>query len=94
MVLPEAFVESVIEHMNTDHAQSLRDYAMAYGNLASVNSVILSGLSEKAMTLECHIGSRQETLTIPLTIEIKRPEQVRGVLVSMAKQARAQLEAR
>lgn len=91
MVLPESFVADVIEHMNADHPDSLRDYAMAYGKLDSVRNVSLTALSEKALTLECNLGQTRQMLTIPLIAEIKRPEQMRGVLVAMAKEARVLL---
>ncbi len=89
MALPEDFVAQVIEHMNSDHRDSLCEYAMAYGDAGQVDAATLTGLSVNSMTLECDLGGELRIIEIPLISRIDKPGQIRGVLVAMAKQARA-----
>ena len=89
-MLPEAFVKDVIEHMNTDHANNLHDFAVAFGGLESPGEVRLTRIDHQNMTLRCAgsgAGAATE-LTIALLKPVTRPEQLRGMLVAMAKRAR------
>lgn len=91
LALSESYVEKVIQHMNADHKDSLRDYAAAFGGVHFVDNVVLIGLSEHSITLQCDTNGQSQILDLPLITEITRPQQVRGVLVAMAKEARKKL---
>lgn len=92
MELPDSIVADVIEHMNADHADSLLDYAHVFGAVDRADSVTMTGLSSTTMTLQAVHGASAQMLEIPLVAEIKRPEQIRGVLVAMARQARKAMQ--
>lgn len=92
-VLAVEFISDVIEHMNTDHAESLSHYAVVFGSIDWADSVLMTKLTAGGLELECQSGSsRQECVWIDFEQPIKRPEQVRGVLVAMAKKARGAIE--
>ena len=57
-MLPEDFVTDVIAHMNSDHADSLRDYAIAFGGLDNPEQVELVGINETHMRMLCTTNSQ------------------------------------
>ena len=87
-MLPEEFVSDVIAHMNSDHADSLRDYAIAFGGQKNPEHVELLKIDETQMQLLCRSAGEVVEIRVPLLSSVKRPEQLRGMLVAMAKRAR------
>ncbi len=87
-MLSEEFVSEVIEHMNTDHAENLRDFAMAFGGVQVPNEVRMLNIDHQQMVLLCSGNGESTELTVPLLKPIERPEQLRGMMVAMAKRAR------
>jgi putative heme iron utilization protein len=87
-VLPQDFVKEVIEHMNTDHANNLHDFAIVFGGLASPGEVRMTHIDHQQMVLLCSGADAETELTIPLLKPVTKPEQLRGMLVAMAKRAR------
>ncbi len=88
-ILTTGFVEEVIGHMNTDHADSLKDYARAFAAVDWADNVVMTELQISGIGLLCQSDAgREEAVWVAFEAEIKRQEQVRGVLVALAKNAR------
>lgn len=89
------FKNYVIEHMNTDHSDSLVIYAKHYGKLASAKSAELIDISLTGMKLAVQVqangSSRTEHITVPFTKPLTDSSKYRVVLVEMAKEAAAAL---
>ncbi len=90
-VLPDEFVSDVITHMNSDHADSLRDYAVAFGGQNNPEHVELIKIDQTQMQLLCRSAGEVVEISVPLLSAVKRPEQLRGMLVAMAKRAREEI---
>lgn len=89
-VISSGFAEDVIEHMNTDHSDSLLEYAIAFTSANWAKKVLMTDLQSSGFTLLCQSGSgREESVWISFEPQLTRPQQVRGALVSMAKKARS-----
>jgi len=98
------FVASVVEHMNSDHADAVSNYAEAFGEwpagIENSESEPVKLTDVTANGIELSLGGQKRDLqkiTIPYTVaglpqELEGPEQVRTALVLMAKAARKALE--
>lgn len=89
------FIDGVIEHMNADHKRSLLDYASAFTDIDWANNATLLTIYHEGIELKCTaVDGREQTVNIAFKTPIKREQQLRGVLVAMAKDARQQLQSR
>lgn len=92
-VLSAEFISEVIEHMNSDHAESLKHYAAAFAEVDWADSVQLTSVTVTGIALECQSASgRKKSAHIEFPQALSRPGQVRGALVAMAKDARRIME--
>lgn len=92
-VLSAEFITDVTAHMNSDHAESLKDYAAAFASIDWADSVQMISMSVTGIELECQSANgRCEMVCVEFSKPLSRPEQVRGALVAMAKRARQTLE--
>lgn len=81
--------------MNSDHAESLRDYAIAFAKIDWAESVQIISMTVTGIELVCQSASgKKESVYVEFSKPLKRPEQVRGALVAMAKDARQKIEKR
>lgn len=92
-VMSPEFISDVIEHMNTDHVDSLQDYLRAFTSVNGGVNAKMTDLSVSGFELEYQsTAGATDRAWIPFGRAISRPEQVRGALVSMAKRARSHIE--
>jgi heme iron utilization protein len=77
----------IVEHMNQDHQQNLQDYARFYLQHAvqATDSIGLCGLDQFGMDLTINETKHR----IEFKSELGHAGEARGVLVEMAKAARA-----
>lgn len=88
-VLSAEFINEVTEHMNSDHADSLKDYAAAFAAVDWADSVRMTSLTVNGIELLCLSASGgNKSVHVEFAKALNRPEQVRGALVAMAKEAR------
>jgi len=105
--LNDDYKRSIIEHMNSDHADALVLYVKAYsanvvGDLENPTiSVTMTDIDETGVTLEvseeklAHVPGRSVNIKFADAVNLQkltRAEDVRSVLVLMTKQARTSLE--
>jgi hypothetical protein len=78
----------IIEHMNNDHAEALREIARHFGNLETEQSTMVS-CDRLGFVIRARTAEGMKGLRIPFTEEVRSAEDARRVLVAMVKQARA-----
>lgn len=87
--LDPTFVESVIEHMNEDHADALILYVRAYTEFGETNQATLVAIDRQEMRLT--IEQNETPVSIVFDPPLKDASEVRSRLVQLVKQARVQL---
>jgi len=78
------FVESVVVHMNQDHADAVRLYAHGFAGYQGEEEVKMTGICSQWLILT--IGESE--IRIRFDPALSGPEEVRSRLVSMAAEAR------
>ena len=91
MALTEQEMQSILEHMNQDHEDSLRIYVSYYGGIPKVRRAQLRALTRHEMRIEVQGEGVDCLLAIPLNHPIDTAEDARRVLVEMARIARQSL---
>ena len=98
------FIESVVEHMNLDHADAVSNYATAFApeitsrSMGDIRQTRMVDASASGITLEqtYDSGDRRQFFiafaAAGLPQELEGPEQMRSALVTMAKKARILVE--
>jgi putative heme iron utilization protein len=88
MMLNPEEVASVIEHMNTDHADAVRSYATVHAGRPEVVAARLTGIERDALILECSGVEQRFELEVRLPEPIETLRDARRVLIKMARSAR------
>lgn len=86
--LPPDLVASAIAHMNDDHAAAVLVYAQGLAGLRWATAATLLGIEETGIQLEVTAEGRDETVFIPFPRPLETPDDLRMVLVEMARTAR------
>ncbi len=82
-------IDSILAHMNTDHADAVLLYARALGKRREATAARMEQLSVNTMTLTVEDGSgTRSVVQIPLEAPAQTPAQTRQVLIAMARRAR------
>lgn len=84
-----SFTESVIAHMNGDHADALLLYVRAFTKHSQARSAAIIGLDRQSMQLS--VGEGEPIANIAFIPPLRDEGEVRLRLVGLAKQAREQL---
>ena len=84
-------VDSIVGHMNQDHADAVLLYARAFGGCEKAVAARLQSLDAQGMTIVCLEGGRQATCRVTFERPLTHVRQARGVLVELARRAREQL---
>ncbi len=77
----------ILQHMNTDHADSLILLAKVFGNIAAEEAVMTS-VDRLGFQLRLKTGEQVYGTRIPFIREVRTPQEARTVLVEMVRQAR------
>lgn len=88
MTLTEPELRGILEHMNQDHADTLRLYVAYYGGLHGVRRAELRELTRHEMRIQVEGPQVNCLMAIPLIRPIESARDARDVLVQMAHDAR------
>lgn len=94
--LDPEFVQSVVAHMNEDHAESCLSIVRAFSNQTSASEAVLHDLDRQSLyfKVKSDVGSSSGLAASTIDVKIKFPlplrneRQVRNALIGMASQAR------
>ena len=89
--LDEAFVASVVEHMNDDHADAVLNIARHFGSRPDIVSATLVAMNRSDLSIHGTTAMGPVALDIPLPATIRSPSDVRPLLIRMARTAREAL---
>ena len=87
-VLDSGLVNEVVDHMNGDHADAVLNIARHFGDRPQAMQATLIGLDDRSLSITISSERGNETIDVALTNIVKRPEQIRGILIHMARTAR------
>ena len=87
-VLAAEFVQAVVEHMNSDHAESVLCIARHHSGGTTIDKAVMSGLDSNTLFLSVDSAGNTSELAIPLPKAIRDPADVRGILIRMSRTAR------
>lgn len=90
-MLSEEEKSSVIQHMNTDHADAVLAYVQAFSGCTDARSAELVELETHEMTLNVQTCAGDESTRITLSEPVNTLGDARRVLIKMARDARAEL---
>ena len=88
---PAEFVADIVEHMNTDHADAVLNIARVFGGAPATAEAVMTGMDAEHLRLKIDNQGESSTLTVALPKALRRDEDVRPVLIKLARQAREQL---
>jgi putative heme iron utilization protein len=92
-----ATVTAVVAHMNDDHQDACLAIVRAYSNYTHAIGARMLSLDCQGMEFAVQVDSHNSSITglqtvrIPFGRTLQRDNQIRGLLVAMTRQARAQL---
>ncbi|MFK7890758.1 MAG: DUF2470 domain-containing protein [Granulosicoccus sp.] len=97
--LSRKLVSSVVDHMNTDHADACLDIARAYGPHRDAISATMLMVDACGMEFSIELPQELSDSTHRVAVNahvhfpkpLKRDSQIRGMLVAMTKSARSLL---
>jgi heme iron utilization protein len=78
---------AMIEHMNNDHADNVRDYARVFGRAIWAQAATMLTLDRHGFDLEARGDDRLERLRITFETPLNSAEDAHQVLVQMAQSA-------
>ena len=88
MALTEQEMQSILDHMNQDHEDTLRNYVAYFGGIHDVRHAQLRAITRHEMRIHAEGDSVSCTIALPLSRAIDSPDEARQVLVEMARVAR------
>jgi putative heme iron utilization protein len=87
--LSDEAVARILEHMNSDHADSVLNYARVYGKRDDAQEATLTGLDAEGMDIALHTkGGQQDTIRVPFETPLRHAGDAHKILVQMAIKAR------
>ncbi|GAC1613538.1 MAG: hypothetical protein NVS4B5_00820 [Vulcanimicrobiaceae bacterium] len=85
MGLDAAAIETIVTHMNDDHADAVLGYAKRLGGIANAQSATLRALDARGMTIEAIVDSSPETITIAFDRPLADAREARETLIALAR---------
>jgi heme iron utilization protein len=80
--------EGILEHMNTDHAHNLIDYAKVYGNLAWADLARMIAIDAYGFDMLVKGSEQHQSLRLAFDTPLKNVDDAHVTLVRMAKEAK------
>lgn len=88
--LSEKAVAHALEHMNSDHAHNLLDYARVFGGCDWATSAEMTALDANGFDMLVTGDTRTEAVRLDFDEPVGNPKEMREALVAMARQAASQ----
>jgi heme iron utilization protein len=85
--------QGILEHMNTDHAHNLVDYAKTFGNLAWTESARMISIDAYGFDMVVKGQDKSQSLRLTFNTPLKNVDDAHVTLVKMAKEAKRRLAA-
>jgi putative heme iron utilization protein len=83
--LTEAAIADIVEHMNADHGDSIRDYARYYGDMEVVDTATLRTFDEDSMTIGAIAEGKEHVLIVDFDRSLEDTDDARDTLIKMAQ---------
>lgn len=87
----ESSIESIVSHMNEDHADAIAVYVQYYAGIDGASDAQMLSIDAFGMDISYSEGNEQRQARIAFEPPLKDAGEVRLRLVDMAKTARQQL---
>ncbi len=85
-------VNSIVSHMNEDHADAVRLYLQVYAGVQGADKVQMTSIDAEGLDIEYELAAETLTTRVLFDPPLENAEEVRPRLVTMVKAARQQLE--
>lgn len=85
-------VESILEHINTDHADAVLAYARALAGIRDAANAVMTAVDRYGFDLTTTTPSRAKNVRIAFEAPVQTPEEVRIAMVKLVKAARKALD--
>ena len=85
-------VNSIVSHMNEDHADAVQLYLQVYAGVAGANKVLMTSIDSEGMDIAYERAAEPMMARVAFDPPLQSAEEVRPRLVTMAKTARQQLQ--
>jgi heme iron utilization protein len=86
-------VQGILEHMNSDHAHNLVDYAKVFGNLPWAESARMIAIDAYGFDMVIKGDNHHQSLRLAFDTPLKNVDDAHVTLVRMAKEAKRRLGA-
>ncbi len=87
----EAEVESIVSHMNEDHADAVELYLRAFGGVLEATAVSLTSIDANGMQIAYQGNGAEQIARVPFDPPLADASEVRTRLVTMVNEARKTL---
>jgi len=87
-MLSAEYTQSIIDHMNDDHADAVLAYVQAYTAHVSASQASLKAVDVAGMDVEFTVDGHTKVARINYPEPLSSDDQVRPVLIKMVKRAR------
>src|SRR5688572_7774897 len=81
----------IIAHMNADHADAMVLYCAAFSRAAGVRSAAMTGVDRYGFEMSARTPEGPRPIRLAFAKPVSTPEEVRGALIAMLKDARSRL---
>ena len=81
----------MIAHMNADHADAMVLYCKAFSHATEITSASMTGVDRYGFDMSAITANGPRPVRLAFGKPVSTPEEVRGALISMVKDARSKL---
>ena len=85
-----ASAAAVIDHMNDDHRDALREYCLAFSRARDFATVTMTGIDRYGFEMSVETDDGDRPVRVAFDEPLTSPDEVRPVLVELVRRARAQ----
>ena len=88
-IITPAISDRICAHMNDDHADAVKLYAQAFGQVEGAIAAKMLDIDPSGMNLQVQTSETDQTIRIIFDHELKDSEDAHQTLIAMVKQARS-----
>jgi putative heme iron utilization protein len=81
----------MVAHMNADHADAMVLYCKAFSQATDTTSATMTGVDRYGFEMSAQTAAGPRPIRVAFAKAVCTPEEVRGALITMVKDARAKL---
>ena len=81
-------IQSIVEHMNEDHADAVLSYARAFTSFDTITAATMHSIDASGIDIECSHVSGQSKARIPFAAPLSSSGEARTALVDLVKTSR------